>query len=239
MKKNDSEKNTIAVVIDEDVMVLFIEEQKCEHVTNNDIEWVVDSATPHHTISTKGLFTTYKARDIGTIKMGNSSYSKIVGIGDVCIKTNVGSTMMLKDVQHVLDLMMNVFSTLAMDRVDYCNYLSNGRWKLTKGPLVVARGHACCGLYKTRVKTCKKKFNEIKNFEKTLKMSVGINGVKTKRVKFSLPNSTSEEEVVGDEEYEDAKATWDDDEVKDLRGLKQREQYPPLEIVEPHKKRTT
>ena len=38
-------------------------------------------------------------------------------------------------------------------------------------------------------------------------MSVGINGAETKRVKFSLPNSALEEEVVGDEEYEDAKAT--------------------------------
>ena len=57
------------------------------------------------------------------------------------------------------------------------------------------------------MKTCKKKFNEIKNFEKTPKMSVGINGVETKRVKFSLLNSALEKEVVGDEEYENAKAT--------------------------------
>ena len=85
----------------------------------------------------------------------------------------------------------------------------------------------------------KKKFNEIKNFEKTPKMNVGINGVETKRVKCSLPNSVSEDEVVGDEEYEDAKATWDDNEVKDPTGLKQGEQYPPLEIVEPLEKRTT
>ena len=105
--------------------------------------------------------------------------------------------------------------------------------------MVVARGHACCGLYMTHVKTCKKKCNEIKIFENTPKISVGINGVETKRVKFSLPNSASEEEVVGDEEYEDAKATWDDDEVKDPRGLEQGEQYPPPEIVEPFKKRTT
>ena len=89
------------------------------------------------------------------------------------------------------------------------------------------------------MKTYKKKCNEIKIFENTPKISVGINGVETKRVKFSLPNSASEEEVVGDEEYEDAKATWDDDEVKDPRGLEQGEQYPPLEIVEPFKKRTT
>ena len=57
----------------------------------------------------------YKAGDFSIVKMGNSSYSKIVGIGDVCIETNVGSTVMLKDVQHVIDLRMNMFSTLAMD----------------------------------------------------------------------------------------------------------------------------
>ena len=57
-------------------------------------------------------------------------------------------------------------------------------------------------------------------------------------MKFPLPNSALEEEVIGDEEYEDAKATWDDNEVKDLRGLEQGEQYPPIEIVEPREKRT-
>ena len=69
-------------------------------------------------------------------------------------------------------------------------------------------------------------------------MRVEINGVDTKRVKFSLPDSASDEEVIGDEEYEDAMATQDDDEVKYLGGLEQGEQYPPLEIVEPREKRT-
>ena len=167
----------------------------CEHVANNDVEWVVDSVAPHHIIPTKRLFTMYKVGDFGTLEMSNSSYSKIVGIGYVCIETNVGSTMMLKDVRNVLDLRMNVFSTLAMDRAGCCNYLGNGRWKLTKWPLIVARGLACCSLYGTHMKTCKKKFNKIKIFEKTPKMSVGINGAETKRVKFSLPNSALEEEV--------------------------------------------
>ena len=62
-------------------------------------------------------------------------------------------------------------------------------------------------MYGTHVKTWKKKFNEIKDFEKTPQLRVEINGVDTKRVKFSLPNSASEEEVVGDKENEDAKAT--------------------------------
>ena len=87
-----------------------------------------------------------------------------MGIGDVCIETNVGSTVILQDVRHVPDLRMNVFSTLVMDQVGYYNHLGNGRWKLTKGSLVVARGHACCGMYMTHVKIYKKKFNEIKIF---------------------------------------------------------------------------
>ena len=83
-------------MIDKDVVVLSIEEQKCERVANNDVESVVDFAAPYHIIPTKGLFTTYKAGDFGTVKMSNSSYSKIVEIGDVCIKTNVGSTLSTK-----------------------------------------------------------------------------------------------------------------------------------------------
>ena len=57
-------------MIDGDVVVFSIEEQKCEHVANNDVGWVVDSAAPHHIIPSKGLFTTYKAGDFGTVKMG-------------------------------------------------------------------------------------------------------------------------------------------------------------------------
>ena len=70
-------------MIVKDVVVLFFEEQKCEHVANNDVEWVVDSATSHQVIPRKRLFTTYKVGDFGTMKMGNSSYSKIVEISDV------------------------------------------------------------------------------------------------------------------------------------------------------------
>ncbi len=81
---------------DEEVVVLSVEEKKCEHVDNNDDEWVVDLATTHRVVRTKELFTTYKVGDFGTVKMGNTSYLKIVGIGYVCIKTNIGCIVMLK-----------------------------------------------------------------------------------------------------------------------------------------------
>ena len=134
----------------------------------------------------------------------------------MCMRTNVGSTLILKNVRHVPDLRMNVLSALALDRAGYCNHLGNGRWKLSKGLLVVARGRACCGMHKTHVRACKKKSNAVKVFEKTPPLRVDINGAATKRVKFSLPDTSLNKEVIFDEKYDDAKKN---DEVKDREGL--------------------
>ena len=225
---------------DEEIVVLSVQEQKCEHIDNNDDELVVDLATTHQVVHTKELFTTYKARDFGTVKMGNTNYSKIVGIGDVCIKTNVGFIVMLKNVRHVPDLCFNLISTPFMDRAGYCNHLGNGRWKLAKGLMVVARGCICCDLYKTRVKACKKKFNAVGTIEKTLQLKVMVNSAAPKRVEFSLPNSATDGGAICDKESRDGKpATCDEDEVKDSKDLEQKEQAPTLEMVEPHEKRST
>ena len=160
--------------------------------------------------------------------MDNTNYSKIVGIGDVCIKTNVGFTVILKNVQHVPDLCFNLISIPVMDRAGYCNHLGNGRWKFAKRPMVVARGSICCGLYRTRVKVCKKKFNAIGTIEKTPQSRVKVNCVTPKGVKFSLPNSAI-----------DGRAICDDDEVKDSKDLEHGERAPTLKMVEPHEKRST
>ena len=47
-------------------------------------------------------------------------------------------------------------------------------------------------------------------------MRVDINGVATKRVKFSLPDNNLNEEVIFDEKYHDARKN---DQVKDHEGL--------------------
>ena len=223
-QKHDDEKDTTVVVDDEEVVVLLVQEQKCEHVDNNDDEWVFDLAATHYVVRTKELFITYKVEGFSTVKIGNTSYSKFVGIGDVCIKTNVGFTMILQNVQHVLNLRFNLISTPTMDRAGYCNHLRNGRWKLTKGPLVFVRGRICCGLYMTHVKACKKKFNVVGTIENTPQLRVMVNNVAPKRVKFFVPDSAIDGKVICDKEYKDGNlATCDDDEVKDFKDLEQGE----------------
>ena len=72
------------------------------------------------------------------MKMGNKSVSQIAGIGDIRIQTSMGCPLTLKDVQHILDLRLNLIYVHMLDKDGYDHFISSGNWKLTKGSLVVA-----------------------------------------------------------------------------------------------------
>ena len=86
--------------------------------------------------------------------MGNDSYANIVGICDICVKATTGYTLILKDVIHVPDICLNLIYTHVLNKEGYGNYFHGGKWRLSKGSLVFARGKICCILYKTQVKLC-------------------------------------------------------------------------------------
>lgn len=125
-KKND--KDTIVVLSDEEVMVLLVEEG-CIHVAQNETEWIVDTAASYHATPRKEFFTTYKAGDFGIVNMGNNNFSKCgctlkqmcLETTDVHIETNVGCTLILKDVRHIPNLRLNLHSGLVLDRDGYEN----------------------------------------------------------------------------------------------------------------------
>ena len=73
---------------------------------------MIDSAASCHVTPRKEHFISYKAGDFGRVKIGNNSYADLVGIGDVCVETNTGYTLALKDVQHVPDMRLNLISTI-------------------------------------------------------------------------------------------------------------------------------
>ncbi|KAA8547298.1 hypothetical protein F0562_003838 [Nyssa sinensis] len=161
-QKKNEENNSTTTFEGDEVVVLSCGEEECSHVGNK-ISWVVDTGASYHATYDKEFFTLYKAGDFGTVKMGNTSHSKIVGIGDVCIRTSIGCMMTLRDVRHVPDLRLNLISSIALDREGYVNYFGNGIWKLTTGSLVVARGKACYTFYKTNLKVCRDGFNSIED----------------------------------------------------------------------------
>ena len=129
------------------------------HLAGIESKWVVDTTASYHATPVRDFFCRYVAGDYGNVKMGNTSYSKIAGIGDICLKTNVGCTLVLNDVCHVPDLRMNLISGVALDRDGYENYFANKKWRLTKGALVIAKGVARGTLYRTNAEICQGELN--------------------------------------------------------------------------------
>lgn len=137
------------------------ENEACLSVIDNQVEWDVDTVASYHATFCREMFMTYKAGDFATVKMGNRSHSMIVGIDDVFIQTNVDCRLTPKDVRYVPDLRW--IRLLRLQRAGYEIYFRNGRWKLTKGSFVIARGKVSNTiLYKTHVKLCKGVLNVLK-----------------------------------------------------------------------------
>ena len=91
----------------------------------------MDLAASYHCVPKREYFSTYKAEDFGTVKMGNKSVSQITGIGNICIQTSMGCTLTLKDVRHIPDLHLNLISVCMLDKDGYNHFISSGNWKLT------------------------------------------------------------------------------------------------------------
>ena len=72
--------------------------------------------------------------------MGKGCEIKVFGVGTVCLKTNIDSTLVLQNVKHAPDIPINLISVGQLDDDGYNSDLCNGQWKLTKGSLILARG---------------------------------------------------------------------------------------------------
>ena len=95
--------------------------------------------------------------------MGNEAKCEIVGIGDVELETSIGCKLVLKDVRHVPEMSFSLISIGNLDDKGYHSRLGNGKWKLTKGSLVLARGNKNNSFYKTKVRLVKGEVNIVEN----------------------------------------------------------------------------
>ena len=101
-QEKEDDKNVIASISNNNEVLVLSNE--CLHVDEEGVEWIVDTVASYHATPHLELFFYYRVGDVGIVKMGNSSHSKIVRMGDVCLETNMGCKLTLKDVRHVPDL---------------------------------------------------------------------------------------------------------------------------------------
>ena len=62
------------------MVVLSIGEDECCHVADPYDEWVIDSTASYHVTLRREFFTSYKAGNLGRVKIINKSYADIVGL---------------------------------------------------------------------------------------------------------------------------------------------------------------
>lgn len=152
------EKDVTAVAADADVIIVS---DGCVNLAYEDSNWVIDSGASFHITPYGGFFTSYTSDDFGCVRMENDGLSKIVGMGSVCLETNTGCKLLLKDVRHVPDIRLNLISTGKLDDEGYSNHFGEGKWKLTKGSLLIARGKKNNTLYMMQAKLKKGEVNTI------------------------------------------------------------------------------
>ena len=76
-----------------------------------------------------------------------------MGVGDVQLKFQHGSTFTLKNVRHVPKLTKSLISFV--DDEGFTTTFGDNSWKITKGSLFVTHGTKSCTLYMLNVSTVK------------------------------------------------------------------------------------
>ena len=86
-------------------------------------------------------FSTYEPAHKGVVLMGNNASCKVAGIGAVRIKMFNGVVRTLGDARHVPALKRNLISLSTLDAKRYKYIGEGGVLKISKGGLVVTKGH--------------------------------------------------------------------------------------------------
>ena len=91
--------------------------------------------------------------------MKNEGASKIVSMRDIFLETNISCKLLLKYVRHVPDVRLNLISIGMLDDDSYINQIGEGKLKLIKSSLVLAKGRKINSPYVIKVKIKKEDVN--------------------------------------------------------------------------------
>ncbi|RDY02675.1 hypothetical protein CR513_13840, partial [Mucuna pruriens] len=156
-KEKDHDDDRVTTTTSDDLVIL--RDFESVNFVSDERMWIIDSGAILHVTSRKEFFTSYTASDFGVLKMGIDGVTKVIGVGDVCLQTNTGMQLWPRGVKHALDVRLNLIFVRMLDDGNYDNHFGHGKWKLTKGNLVVARGEKNSKLYWTKALVAKDSVN--------------------------------------------------------------------------------
>lgn len=109
------------------------------------------------------FFTSYKSSSYDLFWKWNEDSTKIICIKNIFIKTYTWYKLVLRDVKHVFDILLSLTSFGILDDDCYSIQFGEGKWKLTSGSLVTARGMKKYTLYYLHKRLSREEVNVIEN----------------------------------------------------------------------------
>ncbi|KAL2248266.1 UNVERIFIED_CONTAM: Retrovirus-related Pol polyprotein from transposon TNT 1-94 [Sesamum indicum] len=107
-------------------------------VSSSSDDWVVDSGTSFHSCSNKDIMEPYTSGDFGLVYLADNKPLKIVGKGDVQIKSTNGSCWTLHDVRYIPGLKRNLISVGQLDSDGFHTTFGDAKWKISQGAMTLA-----------------------------------------------------------------------------------------------------
>ncbi|KAG8363646.1 hypothetical protein BUALT_Bualt19G0044200 [Buddleja alternifolia] len=147
-KKDD--KDTTAVATDGDVVIIC--DDACVSSSCQETDWIIDSGASYHITPHRDMFTSYTSGNFGRVRMANHGVTEVIGMGNINLETDTGCRLILRDVRHIPDIRLNIISTCKLDDDGYVSNFGEGKWKLTKGSLITAKGKKKNSLYLMQAK---------------------------------------------------------------------------------------
>ena len=142
--KPSEKKEVNATISDSDDVLICCVENSAE-------SWIMDSgASFHATFNTKTM-KNLRTGNFGKVRLADNHTLDITGIGDVDLKTPLGTTWTLKNVRVIPSLKKMLISIGQLDDQGFDVTFGGGQWKVVKGNLVIARGKKKGSLYMVEV----------------------------------------------------------------------------------------
>ncbi|KAF5797362.1 putative RNA-directed DNA polymerase [Helianthus annuus] len=113
--------------------------------------WIMDSGASFHAISCPDMVKNLRTGNFGKVRLADDQMLDITGIGDVDLKTSLGTIWTLKNVRVIPNLRRKLISVGKLDDEGFNVHFGGGQWKVIKGNLVIAKGKKKGTLYMAEV----------------------------------------------------------------------------------------
>ncbi|KAJ0494593.1 putative RNA-directed DNA polymerase [Helianthus annuus] len=113
--------------------------------------WIIDSGASFHAISSSRKMKNLRLGNFGQVRLANDKMLDITGIGDIDLKTSLGTVWTLKNVRVIPELKRMLISIGQLDDQGYDVHFGGGQWRVVKGNMVIAKGKKQGTLYMVEV----------------------------------------------------------------------------------------